>query len=79
MSGLVDIMKKTVGSLEPMRVQIAHTGNLEGALELKDKVMAAFKCDWIHLGQISFVLGAHTGPSMVGLAFAPNKVFEGLE
>ncbi len=79
LSGLVDIMKKTVSTLEPMRVQIAHTANVEGALELKDKVMAAFKCDWIHLGQISFVLGAHTGPSMVGLAFAPNKVFEGLE
>jgi len=77
LDGIVDIMKKTYSSLEPLRVQIAHTANIEGAQELKDKVTQAFKCDWLHLGQISFVLGAHTGPSMVGIAFAPNKVFEG--
>lgn len=78
LSGIVDIMKKTVSPLEPLRVQIAHTANIEGAQLLKEKVTEAFQCDWLHLGQISFVLGAHTGPSMVGIAFAPNKVFEGI-
>jgi DegV family protein with EDD domain len=77
LNGLVDIMKKTVSPLEPLRVQIAHTANVEGAQMLQEKVTEAFKCDWLHLGQISFVLGAHTGPSMVGVAFAPNKIFEG--
>jgi DegV family protein with EDD domain len=78
LDGIVDIMKKTVSPLEPLRVQIAHTANVEGAQLLKEKVTKAFQCDWLHLGQISFVLGAHTGPSMVGIAFAPNKVFEGI-
>jgi len=78
LNGIVDIMKKTVNPLEPLRVQIAHTANPEGAQLLKEKVTEVFKCDWLHLGQISFVLGAHTGPSMVGVAFAPNKVFEGI-
>jgi DegV family protein with EDD domain len=77
-NGIVDIMKKTVSPTEPLRVQIAHTANVEGAELLKEKVTEAFQCDWLHLGQISFVLGAHTGPSMVGIAFAPNKVFEGI-
>jgi len=27
------------------------------------------------LGPMSLVLGAHTGPSMVGVAFAPQEVF----
>ena len=78
LNGIVDIMKKTVSPLEPLRVQIAHTANTEGAQLLKDKVTETFQCDWLHLGQISFVLGAHTGPSMVGIAFAPNKIFEGI-
>lgn len=78
LDGIVGIMKKTVSTLEPLRVQIAHTANIPGAELLKEKVTEAFKCDWLHLGQISFVLGAHTGPSMVGVAFAPNKVFEGI-
>lgn len=78
LNGIVEIMKKTVNTLEPLRVQIAHTANIEGAHQLKDKVTEVYKCDWLHLGQISFVLGAHTGPSMVGIAFAPNKVFEGI-
>jgi DegV family protein with EDD domain len=77
-NGLVDIMKKTVSPSEPLRVQIAHTANIEGAQLLKEKITEVYQCDWLHLGQISFVLGAHTGPSMVGLAFAPNKVFEGI-
>lgn len=78
LNGIVDIMKNTVANHVPLRVQIAHTANTEGALMLKEKVTEAFKCDWIHIGQISFVLGAHTGPSMVGIAFAPNNVFEGI-
>ena len=78
LNGIVDIMRAKIDQSKPLRVQIAHTGNPEGAQELKDKVTQAFKCDWLHVGQISFVLGAHTGPSMVGIAFAPSEVFEGI-
>ena len=78
LSGLVDIMKKTMPTPDPLRVQIVHTANPEGAEMLKEKVTQAFKCEWLHLGQLSFVLGAHTGPSMVGIGFAPNSVFKGI-
>ena len=78
LNGIVDIMRAKIEQTRPLRVQIAHTGNPEGAQQLKDKVTQAFKCDWLHVGQISFVLGAHTGPSMVGIAFAPSDVFAGI-
>lgn len=78
LNGVVDALKKNLNQMEPLHVQIVHGANLEGALQLKEKVEEAFKCDWLHLGQISFVLGAHTGPSLVGVAAAPQKVFEGL-
>jgi DegV family protein with EDD domain len=78
LNGIVDIMRAKIDQSRPLRVQIAHTGNPEGAQQLKDKVTETYKCDWLHSGQISFVLGAHTGPSMVGIAFAPSEVFEGI-
>lgn len=78
LNGLVDLMKKTMPPSESLRVQIVHTANPEGAALLKEKVTQAFKCDWLKVGQLSFVLGAHTGPSMVGICFAPNSVFEGI-
>jgi DegV family protein with EDD domain len=79
LDGLVDLMKKTASAVEPLRVQIVHTANMEGAEALKQKVMSAFKCEWLNVGQLSFVLGAHTGPSMVGVGFAPMSVFKGIE
>ncbi len=78
LNGLVDLVKKTIPSSESLRVQIVHTANPEGAELLKEKVVQTFKCDWLKVGQLSFVLGAHTGPSMVGIAFAPISVFKGI-
>jgi len=61
-----------------MRVQVVHTGNPEGVQILRDKVDKAFNCDWLPTGQISFVLGAHTGTSMIGVGFAKASVFKEL-
>ncbi|MDK2980847.1 MAG: fatty acid kinase fatty acid binding subunit [Chloroflexota bacterium] len=78
LNGLVDTISKNLPSLEALKVQVVHTGNPEGAETLKERINKVFKCDWLPTGQISFVLGAHTGPSMVGVAFAPLRVLEGL-
>jgi len=78
LEGLVDVMKKTIPSLEPLRVQIVHAANPEGAAQLKEKISRSLKCEWLQTGQISFVLGAHTGPSLVGVGFAPNSLFNGI-
>jgi len=78
LDGLVDIIKNTIPSKEKLRVQVVHTGNLPGANQLIEKINAIFQCEWLPVGQISFVLGAHTGPSMVGVGFAPSSVFQEL-
>jgi DegV family protein with EDD domain len=76
--GLVKIMGKTISSKDKLRVLVVHTGNPEGAQTLRNKINDAFNCDWLPTGQISFVLGAHTGTSMIGVGFAKASVFEGL-
>jgi hypothetical protein len=42
---------------------------------LRDLVDQRFGCMWLPPGQMSLVLGAHTGPSMVGVAYAPLAAF----
>ena len=78
LNGLVDTISKTLPNIDSIKVQVVHTGNPEGAETLKEKINKAFKCSWLPTGQVSFVLGAHTGPTLVGVAFAPLSVVEGL-
>jgi DegV family protein with EDD domain len=49
-------------------------GNLHAAL-LREFIDQRFNCSWLPEGNLSLVLGAHTGPSMVGVAYAPVSVF----
>ena len=76
--GLVD----RIGNLHPpgsaLRVQVLHSSNPDGAAMLRQLVDQRFECTWLPVGPMSLVLGAHTGPSMVGVAYAPMSVFEDL-
>ncbi len=58
-----------------LRAQVMHAFNPEGAQLLRQKIDELFKCSWLPVGPIAPVLGAHTGPSMVGAAFAPLDAF----
>jgi fatty acid-binding protein DegV len=56
-------------------VQVVHGQNPEGAEMLRELVDQRFACTWLPTGMLSLVLGAHTGPSLVGLASAPAAAF----
>jgi len=71
---LVDLMAKQHAAGSALRVQVLHSNNEDGAAMLSEQVGQLFKCTWLPLGQLSLVLGAHTGPSMVGVAYAPLSV-----
>jgi DegV family protein with EDD domain len=58
-----------------LRVQVMHAFNPEGAEMLREHVDSLFECNWLPIGPMSLVLGAHTGPSMVGVAYAPESTF----
>jgi DegV family protein with EDD domain len=55
-----------------LRAQVVHGQNLEGADMLQKAMEKLFTCKWLPTGPISLVLGAHTGPSVVGIAYAPE-------
>jgi DegV family protein with EDD domain len=74
--GLVDLILKDHESGSRLHVQVLHSNNPEGAELLRDLVDEQFDCTWRPLGQMSLVFGAHTGPSMVGVAYVPQPIFE---
>ncbi len=60
-----------------LRVQTMHAHNPDGAAALQLQLGARAACEFLPSGPIAPVLGAHTGPGLVGVAFAPRDLFSG--
>jgi DegV family protein with EDD domain len=73
--GLVDRIAERHAPGSALRVQVLHSQNPQGAAMLRELVDQRFDCTWLPVGPMSLVLGAHTGPSMVGVAYAPAAAF----
>lgn len=73
--GLVALMGRQHPFGSALRAQVLHSNDPEAGWMLREQVDRRFECDWLPLGPMSLVLGAHTGPGMVGVAFAPRSVF----
>jgi len=73
--GLVNLMADQHAPGSALRVQVLHSYNPEGAAMLRELVDQRFDCTWLPVGPMSLVLGAHTGPSMVGVACASLAAF----
>jgi len=73
--GLVDRIAERHAPGSALRVQVRHSNDPEGAGMLRELVSGRFDCTWLPVRPLSLVLGAHTGPSMVGVAYAPVGVF----
>jgi DegV family protein with EDD domain len=73
-AGLVDQIKKLHPPGSSIYVQVLHSFNPDGATMLREKIDNVFDCTWLPMGPMSLVLGAHTGRTMVGVAFAPLEV-----
>jgi DegV family protein with EDD domain len=76
--GLVDLIATQHAPGSALRAQVVHAQNPEGAALLRQEVDQRFDCTWLPVGPLSLVLGAHTGPSMVGVAYAPLEAFDGM-
>ncbi len=76
--GLTKIIAKQHKPGSELRAQVVHGQNLEGADMLQKAMNKLFTCKWLPTGPISVVLGAHTGPSVVGIAYAPESALTDL-
>lgn len=58
-----------------LRVQIVHGNNPEGVELLKTRMINYFDCHFDEVLPVAPILGAHTGPSVVGMGVAPLGLF----
>jgi DegV family protein with EDD domain len=75
---IVDVVQGWYPAGTKLRVQPLHGNNLEGVEILRQKLLQAFSVHWEPVTAIAPVLGAHTGPTLVGMAVAPQSVFDEL-
>jgi len=67
LKGMVNQIEKKFPLGSRIHVQVLHSFNPEGASFLREQIDKLYDCTWMPIGPMSLVLGAHTGPSMVGV------------
>jgi DegV family protein with EDD domain len=72
---LVDIVTERFPKGTVLRVQLLHGNNLPGVEILRERISNVFECWFDHVVPVAPILGAHTGPSIVGMAVAPLNIF----
>lgn len=76
--GLVDRIKTFHPPGSSLYVQVLHAFNQDGGEALRELIDKTFTCTWLPMRPMSLVLGAHTGRTMVGVAFAESEALAGV-
>jgi DegV family protein with EDD domain len=72
---IIELLAERFGTEQPMRIQVLHGNNAAGAAQLISLLAQRFVAHILPTGPIAPVLGAHTGPGLVGVCAAPLTVF----
>lgn len=72
---LADLTLEKYPHGEALRVQIVHGDNPEGVALLQERMRSNFDCAFEEVLPVAPVLGAHTGPSVIGMGVAPLQLF----
>ena len=73
---LLDIMAQRVGG-RPVMVNVMEADAAEDARALSQRIEAEFDCREIFTSQFTPVMGLHTGPGLLGVAFYPDDEVSG--
>ena len=73
---MVDLISHSFPEGSALRIQLLHGNNPEGLEILRQRLDQVFHCDYLPTMAIAPVLGAHTGPGIVGLAFGPASLWK---
>jgi DegV family protein with EDD domain len=66
---LLEIMQHRTGANSPIHVIVLHANVLEEAEGLKQRIISEFNCAEIYVKDFTPVMGVHTGPGLLGVAF----------
>jgi DegV family protein with EDD domain len=65
---MLDIMAAEVAD-QPVHAAVLHADSLEDAQDLRNRVERQFNCLELHVSELTPVMGTHTGPGLLGLAY----------
>jgi DegV family protein with EDD domain len=72
---MAELVTDTFPEGTALRIQLLHGNNLEALEILRARLEQLFKCSFLPTTAIAPVLGAHTGPGIVGLSFGPANLW----
>jgi DegV family protein with EDD domain len=66
---MVTLVKEKTAAKRPLRISVFHAGIPETAQALQDRLVAEMQPEEAILSQISPVIGSHTGPKTISIAY----------
>jgi len=66
---ILEIMEQKVVNGLPLNVAVMHADALDKAKELRDEISSRFDCAELFITEFTPVMGVHTGPGLIGVAF----------
>jgi fatty acid-binding protein DegV len=69
MKRILKLMERNVVKGEPLHVAVMHADALDNANVLKNRIASQFNCSELFITEFTPVMGVHTGPGLLGVAF----------
>jgi DegV family protein with EDD domain len=66
---MLKLMEAAVIKGQPLHVAVMHADAIGEAITMKDRIYSQFECQEIYITEFTPVMGVHTGPGLVGVAF----------
>ena len=69
MKRILKIMGQKIVKGQPLHVAVMHADALDRAIVLRNQISSRFDCAELFITEFTPVMGAHTGPGVIGVAF----------
>jgi len=66
---ILKVMKRKIVKGQPVHAAVMHADALDRAIELKNRISSQFDCAELFITEFTPVMGVHTGPGVIGVAF----------
>jgi len=66
---ILKIMEQKIVKEQPLHVAVMQADALDRAIVLRDQIISQFNCAEIFITEFTPVMGVHTGPGVIGIAF----------
>jgi DegV family protein with EDD domain len=71
---MLKLMEAGVAKGQPLHVAVMHADALEQAIAFKNRITSQFECTEIFITEFTPVMGVHTGPGLIGVAFYGEQI-----